>query len=982
MKRSLYLLALALLATSMAVAQTLNVKVGSVVYQVPATDAGEMTYTDGTSLEVLGKTFSLSDITEIYVDQAEVTQNAVSVNYEGTTATVTVPSGLMSALTVSVTGADVSITQDESYAEEVTYTLSGSSTNGSFTQSGKLKSTFVLNGLSLTSLTGGAITIDNGKRINVEVTDGTTNTLVDAASGSQKACFFIKGHAEFSGAGTLNITGNAKHAYRSNEYTQLKKKFTGKLNILSAASDGIHVEEYFQQNAGDVVIKAVESDGIQVDYATDDDGAVEVSDDNTGQIVIKGGTLDITTTAAACKGLKAEGNVEIQGGTLTVTQSGDLEATSDLSYSTAVKSDKDINITGGTVTINNTAAGGKGLSADGNVNIDETNATTVIDIMANGKGGTAETTSSGETTEPAKSYKVYVSVPTSGGGGGPGGGGNSAWKTVYLYKSDGTLVQQLTSSVTKSSGYSTITFYYYDFKTAGDGTTTYYFKSDNYTSGGGWGGGTTYAIQSDSFLAPSDGQDIYYSITSSYTTSGTTRTYRISDVTTSYGGTSDLSEDSGTAYNAAGIKADGDITIAAGTVTVKNSGAMSKSLKSKATATISGGSVTLTPSGAMQVINSDASYSSGVKAADFLMSGGTLNITASGAAGKGISVTGMKQTGGTITMNVTGAGQTSSNNRYTSKGIKADGNLALDAGSLSITTTQAGAKGIKVNGAYTQGTSDGNGPTLYVSTSGGRYGSSSSSGGGWGGGMGGKTTGQGGAAKGVKVMGTLVIYGGETEIHTAADGGEGLESRTSIDIRGGQHYVATYDDGISCSGPISFNGGVTVAYSNGNDAVDSNYGRTGAISIGNGTVLAYSTKGGAEEGLDCDNNSYIQITGTGIAISAGGSQGGGGGWGGSSGSTISNAAQGYYFYTSSISYTANRYYTLADNSGKNLVTYSFPASVSSNLALFTATGMTKGSSYNVKYSTTAPTDATTSFHGLYLGSSATGSTSVVSFTAQ
>ena len=168
-----------------------------------------------------------------------------------------------------------------------------------------------------------------------------------------------------------------------------------------------------------------------------------------------------------------------------------------------------------------------------------------------------------------------------------------------------------------------------------------------------------------------------------------------------------------------------------------------------------------------------------------------------------------------------------------------------------------------------------------------------------------------------------------------------------------------------------FNGGVTVCWSTGNDAVDSNAGTSGAITIGDGAVLAYTSKGGAEEGFDCDNNSYIQITGKGIGISAGGSQGGGGGMGGSS-NTISNAAQGYYFSTSSLNYTSGKYYTLADASGNNLVTYSFPTDVASRLALLTATGMVKGSSYNVKYSTAEPTDATTAFHGLYLGSSAKG----------
>ena len=64
------------------------------------------------------------------------------------------------------------------------------------------------------------------------------------------------------------------------------------------------------------------------------------------------------------------------------------------------------------------------------------------------------------------------------------------------------------------------------------------------------------------------------------------------------------------------------------------------------------------------------------------------------------------------------------------------------------------------------------------------------------------------------------------------------------------------------------------------------------------------------------------------------------------------------------------------------MTYSFPASCNSSLSLFTAKGMVKNATYNVKYATSAPTDATTAWHGLYLGSTAKGTTSVTSFTAK
>jgi hypothetical protein len=344
--------------------------------------------------------------------------------------------------------------------------------------------------------------------------------------------------------------------------------------------------------------------------------------------------------------------------------------------------------------------------------------------------------------------------------------------------------------------------------------------------------------------------------------------------------------------------------------------------------------------------------------------------------------------GGTLVINSSAAPTIEDGDVKGAKGLKAL-SMALNAGDITITMSGNASKAIRcgdgtqstsgggrmgggtkwtnVTGSYTQGKPDGTGPKLTIRQTGSTYSSSS--------------------AKAIKAICAITIYGGETDIYTKNSGGEGLESKTSVDIQSGKHYLQCYDDCINSAGKIIFNGGVTVCYSNGNDAVDSNAGTTGAITIGNGTVFAYTTKGSPEEGFDCDNNSYIQITGTGIGISAGGSQGGGGGGrpgggGPSSSNTISNAAQGYTFVTNSISYQPNRYYTLTDASGSNLITYSFAASCSSNLSLLTATGMKKNSSYNVKYSTTAPTDATTAWHGLYLGSSHQGTTSVTTFTAQ
>ena len=970
----IYTLLTAIVLTIAATAQTLNVQVGNVTYQFPASQTGDMTYDNGSTLTIMDKTFDLSDICSMTVDQSQVTDNQVRIIYDGTTATVQVAGNIAPYVTASINGAHVTIDQSNTDAvngDEITYQLSGTSTNGSLTLNGSYKCTVSLAGVTLANPTGAAINITNSKRIQLSAKKETVNTISDG-SGSQKACIYSKGQLQFQGNGTLNVAGNCKHAVKSASYITVKNIT---INITSAVSDGFSCEEYFQLKSGTVTISGTGDDGIQCDLGgtTSTGETQDHSDEDTGNIYIDGGTLNITATADAAKGIKADGDVKITDGILNVNQTGNIIVEDDdISYPTSVKSTGDIIITGGSITINNTAEGGKALSADGNISIDESNATTVIDITANGKGGTAET--SGSSGETATSYKVYISFPTSGGGGGPGQQGGSSWTNPILYTSDGTKIATLTNTVSKSTGYSTLTFYYYDFKNA-DKSLTYYIQADSRSS---WN--STYTPRTATFSAPTSGTDIWYSVSNSYTSSTvssvTYRTYQLSNVTGTYGGTTDVSEDSGTSYNAAGIKADGNVTIDGGTITVRNSGEMSKSIKSKATVTINAGELTFIPSGAMKVINSDASYSSAIKTVDFVQNGGTITITASGQAGRGITATNITTNGGTLAITNSGAGVQGTNDNYTAKGLKADTSISLNAGNITISMSGTGGKGIKSAGTYTQGTTDGNGPTLTVTTTGSALGSSTSGGGGFPGGPGQQSSG-GSSAKGIKVQGTIYLYGGSSEVYTSTNGAEGLESKTAIYIQGGKHYFNCYDDCINSSGKIYFNGGVTVCYGYGNDAVDSNAGTTGAITIGNGTIFTYTTAGSPEEGFDCDNNSYIQITGNGIGISAGGAQGGG-----SSSSTISNAKQGYAFVTSSLGYQTGRYYTLANASGTNLVTYSFQSNCTSNLSFFTAKGMTSGSSYNVKYSTSAPTDATTTWHGLYLGSTATGTSTLTTFTAK
>ena len=379
MKRTL-LYMIALVLTIAATAQTLNVKVGSTTYLFPAAQTGEMTYTDGETMTIMGKTFSLSDIDAMAVDATSVTDNEVTVSYDGSSASVTVAGNVAKYVTPTVSGAHVSISQTNTDAvdnDEITYVLSGSANDGQFALDGSYKCTVSLAGVTLNNPSGPAINISNKKRIQVSAKNGTVNTLTDGADANEswKGCLYSKGQIQLQGKGSLTVNGNTKHAIKSGDYITIKNLT---LNIQSAVGDGISCNKYFVMNSGNVTISGVGDDGIQCDLEDDDDVTGETTDhedENSGNIYIQGGTLNISTSAAGSKGIKAVGTLYVNEASattvVTVTNSGgvDTSDSSDLVASACLKSDKAIDISGGTLTLTNNGQGGRSINSDGTLNI-------------------------------------------------------------------------------------------------------------------------------------------------------------------------------------------------------------------------------------------------------------------------------------------------------------------------------------------------------------------------------------------------------------------------------------------------------------------------------------------------------------------------------------------------------------------------------------------------------------------------------------
>lgn len=361
------LLTLVLLSMStwqLGIAQTLRVHQGNVAIAHGIT-TDDMPFQNGKTLTIGTATYDIAQIDSICGTTDTVEDNSVLITYHDNSAQVTIAANIAPLLTTTINGAHVSIVQSNYLDNEITYTLQGKSNNGSFWMDGKLKASLVLKNLSLTCVDSAAINVRDGKRISVTLADGTTNTLTDGKDGSQKACFMVKGHTEFKGAGSLTLTSNAAHGFWGGEYVELKKSL-GNITIASAAKDGFNVNQYLEVKGGTLQINAVGDDGIQVSKTDDDD------DEQNGQVLISGGSLNISVSANAAKGIKCDDNFTMSDGTVNITTTGGGmydSADNDVSACAAIKVGGNATIDGGSLTLKSTGAGGKGLNCSNVVTI-------------------------------------------------------------------------------------------------------------------------------------------------------------------------------------------------------------------------------------------------------------------------------------------------------------------------------------------------------------------------------------------------------------------------------------------------------------------------------------------------------------------------------------------------------------------------------------------------------------------------------------
>ena len=708
----------ALVLTIAASAQTLNVQVGNVTYQFPAAQAGDMTYADGTTLTIMGKVFTISDITSMTIDNSTVTDNQVDIAYSGTSATVTIAGNVAQYVTPTISGAHVTIAQSNTAAvddDEITYQLSGTTTDGSLTMSGSYKCTVSLAGVTLTNPSGAAINITNSKRIQLSAKKNTTNTLTDG-SGSQKACVYSKGQLQLQGNGTLNVVGNYKHAIKSASYISIKNLT---LNITGAVSDGINCEEYLQMKSGTVTISGVGDDGIQCDLGgTASTGEIKATDtidahedEDSGNIYIEGGTLTVTADATAAKCVKSAGDISVSDGTVKLYANGAIDLTGtddegniDPSYTAGFKADGSFTQSGGNITLSVTGGAGRGIGVDGTftTTADNTGTLTITNSGATSNGSSYHCTAKGIKAGTVALGGGTIDVTMSG----------ASAKGIKADKDDGN------GNMTITGGTITV-------KTTGAGS---YDQTEKDSKGAG-------GLKADKDMVISGG-------TLTLTSSGTGgKCIKVDGTLTIDGGSITATTTGGTySYSSSkaqpkAIKSDGNMVINDGTVTATSNG--HEAIETKGTLTINGGTV-YAYSPADDAINS---------ASHMYLKGGTVSGISNG--NDGIDSNGnMTISGGTVL--ACGAGQPECGldvaERY-SLYITGGTVLGIGGGNNTVTSTSGSQCVVSTTGSVTAGTtvtlkSDSSTlatftvPTNYSPTSGGGGGMRAPGGGGFPGGGG------------------------------------------------------------------------------------------------------------------------------------------------------------------------------------------------------------------------------------------------------
>lgn len=238
---------------------------------------------------------------------------------------------------------------DVSITAAGTYVFSGDCDNGSITvKKGVTGVTIVLNGLTLTNDDSAAITLNKTAEASLIAAAGTTNTVADTeGSNDENAAVKVKSGASLSISGTGTLTVDG------NAKNGIKGAADAVITVaevklnINAADDGLSCDDELNITGGTLSITA----GGDAVKASPDTGDTENQDTTSlGNVTISGGTLTLNATE---DGIQADGDLTISGGTFHVkTNGGHTTALTDDSASCkGFKAGGALTVTGGTLTV-------------------------------------------------------------------------------------------------------------------------------------------------------------------------------------------------------------------------------------------------------------------------------------------------------------------------------------------------------------------------------------------------------------------------------------------------------------------------------------------------------------------------------------------------------------------------------------------------------------------------------------------------------
>lgn len=252
--------------------------------------------------------------------------------------------------------------------------------------------TLILSGVKITSSQGPAVLLESADGVRIELAEGTSNELADAATSAEEveenAALFSRVDLEISGTGSLLVTGVQEDGIASKDDLVISG---GNIQV-SAADDGVRGKDALVITGGTLDITS-NGDGLKTTNEEDDDAGYYLQ--TGGDITVNAGDDGLDSAADALfvagsltivqsvEGVEAV-NLIVEGGDINVTSSDDgLNATSGVDTGNEFGDDgSNLVLAGGTVVLN---AEGDGVDSNGKLTISG-GQVTVFGTIAGGNG--------------------------------------------------------------------------------------------------------------------------------------------------------------------------------------------------------------------------------------------------------------------------------------------------------------------------------------------------------------------------------------------------------------------------------------------------------------------------------------------------------------------------------------------------------------------------------------------------------------------